>query len=59
MDYKEQLRIAGITQQMVEDSLKRNRSHINRVLNGKLPMSEAIEKGILKLLGKWKTQYNE
>jgi plasmid maintenance system antidote protein VapI len=52
MDYKEKLRIAGITQQMVADALVRNRSHINKVLNGKLPMSEAIEKGILKLLRK-------
>jgi plasmid maintenance system antidote protein VapI len=50
MKYKEQLRIAGITQQMVADALVRNRSHINRVLNGKLPMSEAIENGIIKLL---------
>jgi plasmid maintenance system antidote protein VapI len=51
-DYKEQLRIAGITQQMVADALVRNRSHINRVLNGKAELSESIEKGILKLLGK-------
>jgi plasmid maintenance system antidote protein VapI len=49
-DYKEQLRIAGITQQMVADELKRNRSHINRVLNGKAKMSKAIENGIIKLL---------
>jgi hypothetical protein len=52
MDYKEQLRITGITQQMVADELKRNRSHINRVLNSKVKMSKSIEKGILKLLGK-------
>jgi plasmid maintenance system antidote protein VapI len=51
-DYKEQLRIAGITQQMVADALVRNRSHINRVLNGKVKISKAIEKGILKLLEK-------
>ncbi len=52
MDYKEQLRIKGITQQMVADELKRSRSHINLVLNGKLPLSEAIEKGIIKMLEK-------
>ena len=57
MKYKEQLRIAGITQQMVADALVRNRSHINRVLNGKAELSESIEKGIIKLLGKWKTQF--
>lgn len=49
-EYKEQLRIKGITQQMVADELKRNRSHINKVLNGKVKMSESIENGIIKLL---------
>lgn len=51
-DYKEKLRIKGISQQEVADELKRNRSHINQVLNGKLPLSKEIEKGIVKILEK-------
>lgn len=50
MDYKEQLRIKGITQQMVADELKRNRSHINKVLNGKVKLSKTIEKGLIDVL---------
>jgi plasmid maintenance system antidote protein VapI len=50
IDLKEKLRVKGITQQEVADILKRDRSHINKVLNGKVKISKSIQKGIDEIL---------
>lgn len=49
-DLKEKLRVKGITQHDVAERLKRNRCHINKILNGKVPISLAIKKGIEEIL---------